>query len=114
MKYQDFKKQLPPLSLPMWHTDLLERQDGIHFVLRFGTIEDEKYNVFEELREYDEFLGAIRIIESRGAVREKDFIVCCRYSKTELQVLLHTTNKYLSDEDISLTIKRIDTRELGK
>ena len=108
MDYKEFCQRIGKLSMPEEiPSGLLNRSDSIHFVMDLGDRKENGCRVSISPQGMEVFLGAIKILEARDAVREKDFVVCCETSLDKYIVSLHTTTKYLSDEDFDASIRRM-------
>lgn len=112
MDYKKFKELVGNLTVPNSEQKncLLESKGSIHFLIHLGTVVDGEYviDILEPAMEM--FADILNTINSRGAIREKDYMVCGDFSNQEIKLGIHTTHKFLSDEDFSLGIRRLTTK----
>lgn len=112
MDYKEFCQRIGKLSMPEEiPSGLLNGLDSIHFVMDLGDKTENGCKVSISPHGMEMFLEAIETLEARDAVRERDFVVCCDISLDKYMVSLHTTTKFLSDEDFDTSIKRMSTHE---
>lgn len=110
MDYEDFSKRINKMvSIPndKQKETLIESDNSVHFVLTL------RRSVSDAMRrDMERLLDAIYLIEERGAINGIDFMVCVykRPEENYLMVALHTTFKFLSDEDFPKGIKRTGDR----
>lgn len=112
MDYKEFCQRIGKLSMPEEiPSGLLAKPDSIHLVLDLGEKRDDGCVISLSSRGMKMFVEAIEVLEARKAVRERDYVVCCAADREKYMVSLHTTTKFLSDEDFDTSIKRMSTHE---
>lgn len=113
MDYQTFRERIGKITIPEGELKerLLEGLDTIHYVGTIGEVDSENYQMFEPIPDGALLcLDLIKLLESRGARRDRDYCVSMGQYGTTLRLSIHTTHKFLSDEDFDKNIKRYNTR----
>lgn len=111
MTYEEFVKRVGKITkITDLTRDMLSRlifgEDCIHFVVHLGDIEGLEYTITISEEMMQKTIEVIETLESRHAVREKDYIVAGSMRPDELTLQIHTTNDFLSDEDFDPSIER--------
>jgi len=106
--YQEFRDRIGKFTVPTKELipKLIEGLDSIHFVAALGAIKGDKYeiNISSEMMQC--FCEIIELIEKRGAVRGRDYIIGGEKLPYTLTIGIHTTHAFLSDEDLDVSIRR--------
>lgn len=112
MNYKDFRDRIGKLTVPKGqiYDELIEGNDSIHFVFCVGRIVNDEYVMNEYFDDNSPLLNAINILEHRGAIRDRDYIVTGNIVGNAVQIGIHSTHRFLSDEDFDLTVKRKYTK----
>lgn len=103
MIYEEFKERLGKLTIPDTNDFLLRGEKTFHIYQKLGVITDGEYIINMSSESMKNFLNIIDILEKRGAVREKDYMVCCN---DKLILSIHSVDSFLSDEDFDVEVKR--------
>lgn len=109
MNYNDFQKIIGFLDIPSENErvyELLKAKNGIHFVIKLGNILGEEYTINVSEDNMKLFLDVIEIVESRDAVRGKDFALLSYIEYGLIKLVLSTTSDFLSNEDFAKKIPR--------
>lgn len=99
MNYKEFCALSGKLSDPSHFKELLESQDSVHVLLKIGTVFGDEFKAYEVGKVHEEIVSAIKSLEERGAVRERDYIVTCWGQGLFVVYGLHTKNNFISPED---------------
>lgn len=112
MNYSEFRDRLGKLTVPegQIYDELIEGNDSIHLIFVVGKLIDDKYEMNDYFSDDNPLLDALNILEIREAVRDRDYIVTGNLVGNIIQVGVHSTHKFLSDEDFDLRIKRMNTK----
>lgn len=110
MDYIEFRERVGKLTLPEeTPRNLFEGLDSMHYMVQLGTVTDGEYRVTLSESGMKQFLDVIILLETRGAVREVDYVVCCCLNKSDMSLGVHTNNKFLSEEDFDDSVRKINT-----
>lgn len=113
MDYQEFKERIGKITVPEGEikNKLIHGIDSIHFVCIFGKVRDGEYEIYSPVSEGALLcLEIIDVLESRGAKRDKDYIVGINLHEHDLCLGVHSTHEFLSDEDFNKNIRRYSTK----
>lgn len=108
MIYKEFREKLGELIIPSGqiYDELIEGNDSIHCIIIAGIIDGSEYKMNDYFDDNHILLKTIDILESRGAIRNRDYIVTGNIVGNEIRLGIHSTHKYLSDEDFDVRVKR--------
>ena len=110
MEYEEFRRRVGTVTLPQnVPSDFFGGENSMHFLVVVGEIKGDEYEICISSDSMERFVGIIDLLELRGALREKDYIVCCGIDNKRISLGIHTNTKFLSDEDFDESVWRIRT-----
>jgi hypothetical protein len=101
MDYSTFREKIKwTTPTPELAERLIEGEDSIHAIFILDRIEEGRYTITLPVKTMDLLLRLQEELKGRGAVQDQDFFIGGNMYDSLLTIELHTTHKFLSEEDI--------------
>lgn len=109
MDYEEFRHEVGNLTVPnsTLREELIQGNNSVHAVFVLGTLNDDgEFRSTITSENMERFCAILKTLDARNAKREVDYFVGAIVKGDRVDIGIHTTDKFFSDEDF-IEMRRI-------